>query len=66
MHSPIASSCSCPATGTFVASYLARYHRSRVEACMLIDPVCIGMFLPNLVSNFLYHKPRLAGWNMRA
>lgn len=42
--------------GTFVASYLSKHHRERVKGCVLIDPVCLGMFMPTLIYNFLYKQ----------
>ncbi|KAF6265894.1 hypothetical protein COO60DRAFT_768266 [Scenedesmus sp. NREL 46B-D3] len=47
--------------GTFVAGRLARLHRKRVHSLCLIDPVCFGMFMPQLLSNFLYNKPQWKG-----
>jgi pimeloyl-ACP methyl ester carboxylesterase len=45
--------------GTFVASYIAKQHPHRMRGCVLIDPVCLGMFMPNLIYNFreLLHFP---------
>lgn len=51
------------AVGTFVASYLIKHHPSRVKGCVLIDPVCLGMFMPNLVYSFLYRQPVWQGWS---
>jgi pimeloyl-ACP methyl ester carboxylesterase len=48
--------------GTFVASYIAKQHPQRMRGCVLIDPVCLGMFMPNLIYNFLYKKPVWQGW----
>lgn len=42
----------CPCAGTFVASYIAKQHPQRMRGCVLIDPVCLGMFMPNLIYNF--------------
>jgi hypothetical protein len=36
-------------------------HRKRVHSLCLIDPVCFGMFMPQLLSNFLYNKPQWKG-----
>ena len=47
--------------GTFVAGRLARLHRKRVHNLCLIDPVCFGMFMPHLLSNFLYTAPKWRG-----
>lgn len=50
-------------TGTFIASYLAKHHPERVKGCVLVDPVCMGMFMPNLTYNFLYKQPlSWQGW----
>ena len=46
--------------GTFVASRMAQAHRHRMEQMCLIDPVCLSMFLPDLLSNFIYRRPRVA------
>ena len=40
--------------GTFVASSLARRHPSRLHSLCLLDPTCFGVFLPNLLNNFIY------------
>lgn len=49
--------------GTFIASYLAKHHPQRVKGCVLVDPVCMGMFMPNLTYNFLYKEPlSWQGW----
>lgn len=53
------------AAGTFVASYIAKHHRQRMRGCVLIDPVCLGMFMPNLIYNFLYKQPVWKGWGKR-
>jgi pimeloyl-ACP methyl ester carboxylesterase len=57
--------CNCQlhvaAAGTFVAGRLARLHRKRVHSLCLIDPVCFGMFMPQLLSNFLYNAPQWKG-----
>lgn len=50
----------CPA-GTFIAGRLARMHKERVRSLCLIDPVCFGMFMPQLLSNFLYSTPPWRG-----
>ncbi|WIA31944.1 hypothetical protein OEZ86_002801 [Tetradesmus obliquus] len=47
--------------GTFIAGRLARLHRKRVHSLCLIDPVCFGMFMPQLLSNFLYNAPQWKG-----
>ncbi|KXZ45736.1 hypothetical protein GPECTOR_51g722 [Gonium pectorale] len=44
--------------GTFVASRLAQVHPDRLQSLVLMDPVCFGMFLPHLLANFIYRKPR--------
>jgi pimeloyl-ACP methyl ester carboxylesterase len=40
--------------GCFVAACLARRHASRLHSLCLLDPVCFGVFLPKLLSNFIY------------
>eukprot|EP00775_Hariotina_reticulata_P003336 gene3336-3612_t len=47
--------------GTFIAGRLARLHHHRVHSLCLIDPVCFGMFMPQLLSNFLYTTPKWRG-----
>lgn len=47
--------------GTFIAGRLARLHSDRVRSLCLIDPVCFGMFMPQLLSNFLYSVPPWKG-----
>jgi pimeloyl-ACP methyl ester carboxylesterase len=47
--------------GTFIAGRLARLHRERVRSLCLIDPVCFGMFMPQLLCNFLYTAPPWRG-----
>jgi pimeloyl-ACP methyl ester carboxylesterase len=44
--------------GTFVASRLAQTHQQRLASLCLIDPVCFGMFMPHLLYNFIYRRPR--------
>ncbi|KAG2483256.1 hypothetical protein HYH03_017854 [Edaphochlamys debaryana] len=44
--------------GTFVASRLAQLHPGRLQSLALLDPVCFGMFMPHLLANFIYRKPR--------
>ncbi|PNH03682.1 hypothetical protein TSOC_010242 [Tetrabaena socialis] len=44
--------------GTFVASRLAQLHPQRLQSLALLDPVCFGMFMPHLLANFIYRKPR--------
>ncbi|GFR42803.1 hypothetical protein Agub_g3690, partial [Astrephomene gubernaculifera] len=44
--------------GTFVASRLAQCHAARLQSLVMLDPVCFGMFLPHLLANFIYRKPR--------
>lgn len=53
------AACSC--TGTFIAGRLARLHSNRVRSLCLIDPVCFGMFMPQLLGNFLYSIPPWKG-----
>ncbi|KAI8474759.1 MAG: hypothetical protein J3K34DRAFT_517850 [Monoraphidium minutum] len=48
--------------GTFVGSRLVQQHRDRVHTLCLIDPVCFGMFMPHLLHNFIYRRPRLNVW----
>lgn len=36
-------------------------HKERVRSLCLIDPVCFGMFMPQLLSNFLYSTPPWRG-----
>lgn len=57
---PVLSGAGSPA-GTFIAGRLARLHRKRVHSLCLIDPVCFGMFMPQLLSNFLYNAPEWKG-----
>jgi len=40
--------------GTLIAARLVRAHRSSVAGLVLVDPVSIGMFLPQLLSAFFY------------
>ena len=40
--------------GTFVAAVLAQHYPHRLHSICLVDPVCLGVFLPNLLQNFLY------------
>lgn len=40
--------------GTLVASRLARLHPHRVQSLVLIDPVCLSMYLPDLLRSFIY------------
>ncbi|GAX85025.1 hypothetical protein CEUSTIGMA_g12445.t1 [Chlamydomonas eustigma] len=48
--------------GTFVASVLAQRHGHRLHSACLIDPVCFGVFMPNLLGNFVYrHSHQLKG-----
>lgn len=47
--------------GTFIAGRLARMHPKRVHSLCLIDPVVFGMFMPQLLSNFLYKPPEWKG-----
>lgn len=47
--------------GTFVAGRLARLHSKRVHSLCLIDPVVFGMFMPQLLANFLYKTPEWRG-----
>jgi pimeloyl-ACP methyl ester carboxylesterase len=54
--------CQLVCAGTFVASYIAKQHPQRMRGCVLIDAVCMGMFMPNLIYNFLYKKPVWQGW----
>lgn len=53
--------CVWVSAGTFVAGRLARLHPQRVRSLCLIDPVCFGMFMPQLLSNFLYTTPPWRG-----
>lgn len=45
--------------GTFVASRLVQSHKDRIHTLCLIDPVCFGMFMPHLLHNFIYRRPRV-------
>ncbi|KAF8073253.1 NIFU1 [Scenedesmus sp. PABB004] len=45
--------------GSFVASVLNRRFAQRVHSVVLVDPVCLGMFMPSLLNNFLYRRPRI-------
>lgn len=44
--------------GTFVLSRIVKAHGDRVHSACFIDPVCIGMFLPRLLSTFVYRPAR--------
>lgn len=48
--------------GTFIASLLLKRHPHRVSSVVLVDPVCFGMFLPNLLHSFFYKPLTLTGW----
>ncbi|KAF8059754.1 hypothetical protein HT031_005162 [Scenedesmus sp. PABB004] len=49
--------------GTIVGGLLLRRSPARVAHTLLIDPVCIGMFMPLLLQNFLCKQlPRLHSW----
>ncbi|KAF6257737.1 Alpha/Beta hydrolase protein [Scenedesmus sp. NREL 46B-D3] len=52
--------------GTFIASLLVRRHPQRVASLYLLDPVCIGMFMPYLLTNFLYRRFEWKGWSKAA
>eukprot|EP00882_Tetradesmus_deserticola_P002665 GHRQ01002835.1.p1 GENE.GHRQ01002835.1~~GHRQ01002835.1.p1 ORF type:complete len:271 (+),score=126.08 GHRQ01002835.1:316-1128(+) len=52
--------------GTFIASLLVRHHPERLASLYLLDPVCIGMFMPYLLTNFLYHRLEWKGWSKAA
>jgi len=43
--------------GTFVMSRMCMRHPTRVSAAVFIDPVCFQLFLPDVVTNFLYQTP---------
>jgi pimeloyl-ACP methyl ester carboxylesterase len=43
--------------GTAVASRLLQAAPQRVHSLALLDPVCFGMFMPNMLRNFLYKSP---------
>jgi pimeloyl-ACP methyl ester carboxylesterase len=43
--------------GTAVASRLLQAAPQRVHSLALLDPVCFGMFMPNMLRNFLYKRP---------
>lgn len=58
MCRPMSSLC---CAGTFIAGRLARLHSDRVRSLCLIDPVCFGMFMPQLLCNFLYSVPPWKG-----
>ena len=47
--------------GSLVASRFCQAHPGRVASAALLDPVCVGMFMPDLLYNFLYARPRLFG-----
>lgn len=53
------------AAGTFIAACLARRYPQRVHHICLMDAVCFGMFMPNLLKNFVYRLPELRGWTLR-
>lgn len=45
--------------GSFMASRLNALHRDKVHSLCLVDPVCLGMFMPHLLHNFMYRRPRI-------
>ena len=45
--------------GSFVASRIAQLHQKRLHTLCVIDPVCFAMFMPYLLYNFIYRRPRL-------
>eukprot|EP00879_Flechtneria_rotunda_P002453 GHRR01002650.1.p1 GENE.GHRR01002650.1~~GHRR01002650.1.p1 ORF type:complete len:398 (+),score=48.43 GHRR01002650.1:380-1573(+) len=45
--------------GSFMGSRLNALHKERLHSICLIDPVCIGMFMPHLLHNFMYRRPRI-------
>lgn len=52
--------------GSLPISWLIRQHPSQVTRCVLVDPVCIFLNLPDVCVNFLYKRPRtLFGKMMR-
>ncbi|WIA21228.1 hypothetical protein OEZ85_000471 [Tetradesmus obliquus] len=50
--------------GSFMASRLNSLHRERIHGLCLIDPVCLGMFMPHLLHNFMYRRPRIDWKNL--
>jgi pimeloyl-ACP methyl ester carboxylesterase len=44
--------------GTFVTSVLCQRQHHRITSACLIDPVCFGVFMPNLLGNFVYRWVR--------
>lgn len=42
-----------------MASRLNVLHRDKVHSMCLVDPVCLGMFMPQLLHNFMYRRPRI-------
>jgi len=45
--------------GSFVASRIAQLHKKRLHTLWVVDPVCFAMFMPYLLYNFIYRRPRL-------
>ena len=43
--------------GTIQAAWLNKRHPSLISSLVLLDPVCIGLSLPDVACNFLYRKP---------
>jgi len=44
--------------GSLPIAWLVRQHPSQVSRCILVDPVCIFLNLPDVCVNFLYKHPR--------
>ncbi|OLP96887.1 Malonyl-CoA-acyl carrier protein transacylase, mitochondrial [Symbiodinium microadriaticum] len=44
--------------GTLPVAWLLRYKPSIISRCVLVDPVCILLNLPDVCVNFLYKRPR--------
>eukprot|EP00210_Caulerpa_lentillifera_P006166 g5891.t1 len=44
--------------GTFILSRIVKAYPERVHSCCFLDPVCLGMFMPQLLSMFVYQPAR--------
>ena len=44
--------------GTLPVAWLLRYKPAIISRCVLVDPVCILLNLPDVCVNFLYKRPR--------
>ncbi|GMH46108.1 hypothetical protein BSKO_14072 [Bryopsis sp. KO-2023] len=48
--------------GTFVLARILKARPERVHSTCFIDPVCMGMFFPRLLSTFVYSPARTDTW----